>query len=472
MGKASQRKKQPKPPAWAGGVLDKLYVVVSYGELGYQRYHMDLSTIPDYGWLLWTGRVMSQQGSYPHQAANDLFREALKIKGWTRLLSLEHDHSFPPDVFRRHAQAKQPIYAGVYTLRDIENPLPVFFVWDKGRNNAIRPDAAVMKKMLDEPGVYPVDCVPMGCTSIAREVLESWPKDKPFFNSGVSANGTTISHDIFFSRVAQDAGWQPTVDTSLLVDHFTLVPTGIPYFIRWWNTVGVNRAIGTQHLKDQVEVVAPADGTKRPRILCVHAKGGLRAETRAALDASGQGVVYTEAVKDEDYFTLCATFWAQGQTFITVEQDIVPARGQVAELLACPEPWCAFAYEYPPFGYYAGMGLAKFSDALIGRHTQVFQEIAQWHDAKHPPMHWCRVDGYLRRYLMENGEKPHIHGTVQHLHKGRPAHDCVRIYQEAENSDKFHIITDGSPPPPAWSEVSIELAHAAKLEAAAEALGV
>lgn len=428
MGKASRAKRQADPTQrWAGGVLDDLYVVISYGELGYSRYHMQLSTIPDYGWLLWTGRLQSQQGSYPHQAANDLFRAALKIKGWKRLLSLEHDHEFDPDMFRRHAQAKQPILAGIYVLRDIQQPLPVIFVWDKGRHNAIRPDAAVLKQMIDNPGVYPVDCVPMGCTSIAREVLENWPKDKPFFNSGVSANGTTISHDIFFSRVAQDAGFQPYVDTRIQVSHYALVPLDVPYFVRWWNQVGAAQAMSNQHLKDTLTVVAPSDGTKRPRILCVHTKNGLLSETKAALEASGLGVLFSEAVKDEDYFVLVATLWTQGQSFITVEQDIVPRPDQITSLMDCPEPWCAYAYEYPPFGHYAGMGLAKFSDALIGRHPDLFSEIAKWHDPTHPPMHYCRLDGWLKQYLSEHGETQHVHGLVEHRHKGGPAHGCVEV---------------------------------------------
>ena len=427
MGKAAARKKEPKPQFYAGGILDKLMVVIPYGELGYSRYHMQLGTIPDYGYLLQSQRVISQQGSYPHQAANDLFREALKIKGWTRLLVMEHDHEFPADVFRRHARYKQPIVAGIYVLRDIDNPLPVVFVWDKGRHNAIRPDAAVLKQMIDKPGLYPVDCVPMGCTSVAREILENWPKDKPFFNSGVSANGTTISHDIFFCRVAQDAGFQSYIDTSLKISHYVLVPVDIDYFVRWWNTVGANRAIASQELRHGLKVVPPSDGTKQPRILCVHTKDGLLDETKAALEASGLGVVFSEVVKDEDYFVMVATFWTQGQTLITCEQDIVPTPAQITALMDCPEPWCAYAYEYPPFGHYAGMGLAKFSDALIGRHPEAFTEIAKWSDPTHSPMHWCRMDGFLKQYLSEHGETQHVHGIVEHRHKGRPAHGCVEV---------------------------------------------
>jgi hypothetical protein len=81
-----------------------------------------------------------------------------------------------------------------------------------------------------------------------------------------------------------------------------------------------------------------------------------------------------------------------------VEQDIVPHPGALDELLACDEPWCAFAYDYPPFGLYAGMGCAKFSAELQLLFPTAMEETATWHDAKHPPKHWCRVDGWLKHY--------------------------------------------------------------------------
>jgi len=108
-----------------------------------------------------------------------------------------------------------------------------------------------------------------------------------------------------------------------------------------------------------------------------------------------------------------------------VEQDIVPAPGALQELAQCPQPWCAFAYEYPPFGLYAGMGCAKFSRELLAQFPEALSDTAAWYDAKHPPKHWCRVDGWLKQYLLERGATQHIHGQVEHLHKGHPAHDCT-----------------------------------------------
>jgi hypothetical protein len=218
--------------------LNDLLVVIPCGELGYSRYWQMLLTHRDFGYMAFTRRVVSQSGSYPHDAANRLVKEALKDKRWSRLAILEHDHEFPVGFLRKMAAYKEAIVAGTYVLRDVENPLPVVYNWDAERANALQPTVGQTKHMLDHPGLHEADVVPMGCTSIRRDVLENWPEGRPYFSSYTNAALATISHDVFFCRVAQDHGWQPMIDTSLLVKHYALVPLDIPYFIRWYNQVG------------------------------------------------------------------------------------------------------------------------------------------------------------------------------------------------------------------------------------------
>jgi hypothetical protein len=229
--------------------LNDLLVVMPLGELGYSRYWQMLMINRDFGYLNFTRRVLTQSGAYPHAAMNDLLKRALDAKDpsipkWRRVLILEHDHEFPLDVFRKHAAYKEPIVAGTYVLRNIDEPLPVFYNWDAARANALHPTAAQVNKMLFEsPGLHEVDVIPVGCTSIRRDVLEDWPEGQPFFSSFSNAALSTISHDVFFCRVAQDHGWQPMIDTTLQVDHYVLFPIGVPYFRNWWNQVGAKAAI-------------------------------------------------------------------------------------------------------------------------------------------------------------------------------------------------------------------------------------
>ncbi len=245
-------------PRYLDGLLDNLLVVMAYSEQGYNRYHMKLATIPDYGYMLATDRLISQSGGSYFQNQNDLMKLALQRPGWKRVLLMEHDHEFPPDVFRWHASYTQDVVSGMYFLRDINNPLPVFYMWDEERENCAIPSAVEIKQMIETaPGLYPMDCVPMGCTSIAREVLEGWPKDQPFFSSYTNPAGSTISSDVFFCRVAQDHGFQPYLDSRLLIDHYALVPIGKEYFVRWWNQVGAAKAMEFQQQQEKEEADSP-----------------------------------------------------------------------------------------------------------------------------------------------------------------------------------------------------------------------
>ena len=201
---------------------------------------------------MWKKRILFHQGGYIHGAHNNLVKAALNLPNWDRLVMLEHDHDFPPDTLWKHAHYKEPIVSGLYVLRDYNEPLPVIYNWDAERHNAVHPNAAEVKHMLDNPGLHEVDVVPMGCVSIKREVFETWPTDQPKFSSFTNPRGATMSDDVWFCRIAQDNGWQPYVDTSLLPTHLTLVPLSVPMFVTWWNQIGQKRA--EEDLKRQQEL--------------------------------------------------------------------------------------------------------------------------------------------------------------------------------------------------------------------------
>ena len=237
-------------------------VVMPLGELGYSRYWQMLMTHRDFGYMIFTRRIKTISQAYTHAGPNQLIKEALDPEltpvKWSRLIVLEHDHEFPLGFLRKMAAYKEPIVSGTYTLRDIENPLPVVYNWDAARANALQPTAAQVKHMLDNPGLHEADVVPMGCTSIRRDVLENWPEGQPYFSSYTNAALSTITHDVFFCRLAQDHGWQPMIDTSLLVKHYTLVPVDIPYFVRWYNAAGekaILEAAAKKNGKPELSVV-------------------------------------------------------------------------------------------------------------------------------------------------------------------------------------------------------------------------
>lgn len=224
--------------------LDDLIVAIPVSELSYSAFWQYLLANRDFGYLVSQGRVMTLPGAYLQGKHNKMAQEMLKgdLPPAKRLLWLEYDHQFPEDMFRRHAAYTEPVVSGLYVLRDINSPLPVFYKWDGGRHNALHYDAATVKKMLDNRGLYEVDVVPMGCTSIRRDVLEQWPDDQAMFNSFTNPRGATMSDDVWFCRMAQDQGWSIYVDTNLRVKHICQVAIDDAFFVRWWNEIGQKQA--------------------------------------------------------------------------------------------------------------------------------------------------------------------------------------------------------------------------------------
>lgn len=220
------------PETWP----NTLFISIPVGEITYSRFWQELHTIKGYGWHVERGLWSSLSGWMIHASHTQLVHDALKIKGWDRLLWLENDHRFSYDTLMKHACYTEPIVGGLYVQRRVEEPLPVIYEWDQGRNNCYRPSEARMKHMLENPGLHEIDVIGMGCTSIRRDVLANWPEDELMWETPFNPRGGHVmTDDTFFCRKAQDQGYTIWVDTSLTVDHLALFPIGIDLFKRWWN---------------------------------------------------------------------------------------------------------------------------------------------------------------------------------------------------------------------------------------------
>lgn len=349
---------------------------------------------------------------------NNMLTEALKDPNWDYAFVVEQDMRMPPGVLERVGSLdheKVPIWSCLYFGRTKENQTPIPGHWISSRLHRLTYDQTC--KMLPQrggvAGMHKVDTVGMGATAIHRSVFEKWPwsPSHPWFKFDYDHMGP-MGHDVWFCVQAGSQGYPIYVDSSMIAKH-----------IGDWQSDDDTYLASTEHAMALVKLLKEkADDMP---VVLPHTEGGLRPETREAAIRSGLLVQDAVLASDESYHDLIAEHWAAHESFITLEQDIVPHDGALRELAECAEPWCAFAYDYPPFGQYAGMGCAKFSADLIRRFPDALTETAKWQDDTHPPKHWCRVDGWLKQYLLDRGANQHVHGLVRHLHRGRPAHDCV-----------------------------------------------
>ena len=165
----------------------------------------------------------------------------------------------------------------------------------------------------------------------------------------------------------------------------------------------------------------------------------LRAETVVALANSDieYEMVAHPITDDQGYFWALAEAWTPTrehmvEPFIVVEHDIVVRPETLRELRDCPEDWCGAPYPYLDKPEAWGMGCVKFSDRLIVRNYDIFQQFANDDDPLHHRRHWCRVDAQVWQALTANGEVRHDHpgpalGHVGHPGANSSAHGCFRV---------------------------------------------
>lgn len=153
---------------------------------------------------------------YLASAMTNMVAGSLERDDWNRLVVYEADMLPPTDAFARIAQYPDTldIVGSMYFQHAPPNhPVVYSQVDDTHYMNLHR---SQIDHMMDKPGLYPVDAVGMGFTSIHRRVLETWNPDTPMFGGEAE-----LGHDLYFCREAHRQGFSVHIDSAIECCHLT-----------------------------------------------------------------------------------------------------------------------------------------------------------------------------------------------------------------------------------------------------------
>jgi hypothetical protein len=171
----------------------------------------------------------------------------------------------------------------------------------------------------------------------------------------------------------------------------------------------------------------------RPAILCCYVNGvaghrsadyaekGLEPETAAALAKYAPDAVLVDVTGDpHGYWAEIAARWDGERDLVIVEQDNEITADTIPSFMACPEPWCTYAYPIyrTKVRLEQGLGCVKIS-AAAQRMTSPAEIAETW--APCPSCHgkgcWNHLDGRLAEVFRHQcGLSVHVHGDIIHCH--------------------------------------------------------
>lgn len=126
---------------------------------------------------------------------------------------------------------------------------------------------------------------------------------------------------------------------------------------------------------------------------------------------------------DQAYWRLLCEVWAAERTTLIVEHDIELHDRVIPELLACPEPWCAFPYHGPGYGtggnslLFTSLGCTRWSGELMRSLPELVRTCTRPDAIGVMENSWRRLDIWILNRLTEAGHEVHTHWPpVAHHH--------------------------------------------------------
>jgi len=183
------------------------------------------------GAMGWLEDVFEVRATYLANGRNECVERFLGTEA-THLFFLDSDVIAPPGAVERLLSSGGAIVSGLY-FQKVRPHFPEAYRRDgdvyKTIGEALRRELERLPFMagpllLGESRLMKVDATGAGCLLIRRDVLEAL-SPKPF-----GPSETTLGEDIWFCKQAQGAGFDITLDGSVLCSHLAILPIGQAQF--------------------------------------------------------------------------------------------------------------------------------------------------------------------------------------------------------------------------------------------------
>lgn len=137
------------------------------------------------------------------------------------------------------------------------------------------------------------------------------------------------------------------------------------------------------------------------------------------LERQGVAADYVDTSGAEDYWAVLARYWDEGETFIVLEQDKIPAPGALIALWECAQPWCVYPVAMrgvAEVARYPTLSCAKFGASLMQADPDLLRKVGEL-DLGFGEREWSRLDMGIAAFC-ENITPAHWHeaGKIEHLH--------------------------------------------------------
>jgi hypothetical protein len=126
------------------------------------------------------------------------------------------------------------------------------------------------------------------------------------------------------------------------------------------------------------------------------------------------------SASDFAYYELLSRCWAEGETFVILEQDKIPAPFALRDLYDCEHPWCTYPVPMAHNGQpcdFCSLSCTKFGSELMTRWPDLMERVGTM-NMGFGPRHWNRLDMCMANQIHRKIGEVHWHpaGRVGHEH--------------------------------------------------------